>query len=213
MSNREVLNSTVYRTSDIVSIIDAGIKLGAGHWAAPSTTSSIKIRYINKLHNTGSTYNATTRNYDDGEVRYVKCPHHGWGNSDVEVGLIRPAKIKISALRLLAEAAIGTSDEMLAPNILKNHLVEALADKFGVDKDKFLIACKDLSVRQDDKPKDRKAYTLRNLVKRIESKKNAIESVEWDIKRHEDSITYSKDRLVELKEELPKLEKKVKDFK
>lgn len=213
MSDREIVNSTVYRTSDIVSIIDEGLKIGATGWRSPTITSDIKIRYINKPHITEAKYNRLTKVYDQGEIRYVKCPSTGWGNIRIEIGLVRPAKIKVSALQLLAEATVGCSDEMLAPTVLKNHLVEALAERLGITKKVYLDACENLTVRQDDKAKDRKAYTLMNLKKRVQSKKDAIEHATWEITRQQASLDWSKKRLAELKKELPALEEKVKNFK
>jgi hypothetical protein len=211
MSKREVVNSTVYRTQDVVDIVDACLKVSK--WSSNDAgTIPIKIRYMN---NPAKHWKYTPSGTTETIERYADVIYSNWYNSKVEVKLVRPSKITVSALRLLAEAG-NMGETMEAPTILKDHLVRSICGRVTYRDEKadtLLDACKGMVIRQDDKAKDRKAYTLANLQKKVEAKERAINRSKDEIASAERMVEYHKKRLKQLKKELPALKKKVKDFK
>jgi hypothetical protein len=162
-------------------------------------------------------YNHQTSLYEALPPKYARIMRGSWySNEPIEVVLIRPTKIDISPLRLLAETTVGKGEEVNAPSILKNHLVDAFIDQqSSTDKSQVAIrnACKDLSIRQDDKAKDRKQYTLKNLERKFSNHEGRVRNSEYLLENARHTIEVQTKRLAELAVEGPRLEKKIAKLK
>jgi hypothetical protein len=209
----EILNSTVYETSDIVNIVAAVydlLKKKGRAYASPPTVK--KIRYLNAKKRS---YNWRNRGTDDS---FANVMGGGYYHRSMEICILRPSKVELNALIALAEAATGDDKNYSAPQKVTRDVITSIYNRLikptygpGETRSSARDAAINLisdshSICINPTAKGRKAYTLANLKKRVVSKQNGIENIEYKIIRAKASLKYYEDKLPVAKAALKKLE-------
>lgn len=205
-----VLNSTVYETDDMLKIIVLCLAV-KGH----NSPTSIKIRYMNSYASETEYVGIDRRTIQFGAKRIKPSYWRSWTKEPLEIAIVRPKTIKVGALQWLAQCA--DQDYMTLPDEILDHVLRMIIrdtyySDYG-DIEAYIKAVKrvmrehGVSLRMNNKAKDRDHYTLSRYHSQIASKENAIAKCEAEIERLEYRLGWEQERLPELKEELKSLKK------